>query len=63
MGYINDIRTERICVKLELKDVPGDDAVHDYIYREFMREEIGEGQMYFFYKRKAMKQMMSGTEF
>ena len=36
----------------------GDDAVQDYIYREFMREEIGEGQMFFFYKRKAMKQMM-----
>ena len=63
LGYINDIRTARNCVKLELKDGQGDDAVQDYIYREFMREEIGEGQMFFFYKRKAMKQMMSGTEF
>ena len=38
-------------------------SVQDYIYREFMREEIGEGQMYFFYKRKGVQQMMSGTDF
>lgn len=63
LGYVNAVRTARNCVKLELKDGQGDETVQDYIYREFMREEIGEGQMYFFYKRKGMKQMMSGTEF
>lgn len=63
MGYINDIRAARNCVKLELQTEEGEDKVQDYIYREFMREEIGEGQMYFFYKRKGVQQMMSGTDF
>ena len=63
MGYINDIRAARNCVKLELQAEEGEDKVQDYIYRVFMREEIGEGQMYFFYKRKGVQQMMSGTDF
>lgn len=63
LGYINEIRSARNCVKLELHDGEGDDKVQDYVCREFMREVIGEGQMYFFYKRKGMKQMMSGTTF
>ena len=63
ISYINDIRAARNCVKLELKDTDGAEEIQNYIYREFMREEIGEGQMFFYYKRKAMKEMMSGTEF
>lgn len=63
LGYINDVRAARNCVKLELKEDASDDAIQDYVYREFMREVIGEGQMFFFYKRRVVKQMMSGTEF
>lgn len=63
MEYINEIRAARNCVKLELKDTDGPEEIQKYIYREFMREEIGEGQMFYYYKRKAMKEMMSGSEF
>ncbi len=63
IGYINDIRTARNCVKLELKDTDGAAEIQNYIYREFMREEIGEGQMFFYYKRKGVTKMMSGSEF
>ena len=63
MEYINEIRAARNCIKLELKDTDGPEEIQKYIYREFMREEIGEGQMFYYYKRKAMKEMMSGSEF
>ena len=44
---------------------PGDteETIRQYITAEFMREVIGEGQLYFYYKRLAMEEILSGSEF
>ena len=63
LPYINDIRKARNCVNMELPTTDADKAIQNAVFREFMREMIGEGQMFFFYKRHATEQMMSGTEF
>jgi len=63
IGYINDIRRNRNCVNLELKDSDTKEKILPYITDEFAREMIGEGQLYFYYKRHAMTSILSGTSF
>ncbi len=63
MGYINEIRAARNCVKLELTESVDAGKMQDYITREFAREVIGEGQLFYFYKRHALTSVMSGTDF
>ena len=54
---INEIRVHR-----SVADVaPTAESVKDYITKEFAREVIGEGQLFFYYKRNAMEKMISGT--
>lgn len=63
LTYVNAIRNARNCVRLEQTDDLDSAKMEDYISREFAREVIGEGQLFFFYKRKAMNSIMSGTDF
>ena len=58
LGYINEIRAHRNCVNLagfttEKEKMSAVDA-------EFAREMIGEGQIYFYYKRLAKETVLSG---
>ena len=55
--YINDIRLHRNVANV----TPTATDVQDYITREFAREVIGEGQLFFYYKRHAMTTVQSGT--
>jgi hypothetical protein len=49
--WLNRLRTGRNCVSLS----PATTAqLKDLITREFRKEVIGEGQMFFYYKRNAM---------
>lgn len=61
IGYINELRSNRNCIDLE-EDNVGDD-IQQYITNEFAREMIGEGQLYFYYKRLNMDEVLSGTTF
>ena len=63
ISYINEIRKNRNCVDLELKDSDTRETIQSYITDEFAREVIGEGQLYFYYKRHAMTSIMSGSSF
>ena len=63
MEYINAIRTARNCVRLAYDESTTADAVKGYITKEFMREVIGEGQLFFYYKRNAMESVLSDTNF
>lgn len=58
LKYINVLRTHRACRNLE------DDSTLDLqnvITKEFAREVIGEGQLFYYYKRNAMTEIISGT--
>lgn len=58
LEYINAVRLHRACQNLV------DDAtlnIQDMITKEFAREVIGEGQLFFYYKRHAMENIISGT--
>lgn len=63
IGYVNRIREQRNCVNIELNASDTEESVRQYITDEFAREVIGEGQLYFYYKRHAMTEIMSGTSF
>lgn len=54
---INTLRAHRY-----IPDADPTASVDDLIFKEMYRETVGEGQIYFFYKRKAMTTMLSGTE-
>ena len=54
--YINTLRLHRGCV-----DVAAGSNLQDVITAEFAREVIGEGQLFYYYKRHAMEDIMSGT--
>ena len=57
LEYINTLRSHRACRNLE-----GDNFdLQKAITSEFAREVIGEGQLFYYYKRRAMEQMISGT--
>lgn len=47
-GYLNKLRNHR-----GLSSIGPADVVGDYVFQEYRREFIGEGQMFFYYKRKA----------
>jgi hypothetical protein len=49
--YLNLLRTARNCVSLAPATAT---QLKDYITNEFRKEVIGEGQMFFYYKRNAM---------
>ena len=55
--YINGIRLHRNVANV----TPTETDLQDYITREFAREVIGEGQLFFYYKRHAMEVVQSGT--
>ena len=61
--YINAVRKNRNCVNLELQESDTKETIQKYITAEFAREVIGEGQLYFYYKRHAMTEIMSGSDF
>lgn len=63
IDYVNAIRENRNCVNLDATIIDSKDTLQEYITAEFMRETIGEGQLYFYYKRLAMEYITSGTEF
>ena len=63
IAYINNVRNNRNCVNIELQSSDTEETIRQYITSEFMREVIGEGQLYFYYKRLAMEEILSGTEF
>lgn len=58
LGYINTIRTHRNCVNLPA--VTSEAEIQAYIDAEFVREMIGEGQIYFYYKRLGKTSVLSG---
>lgn len=58
LGYVNAIREHRNCVNIDAASVASKDALQEYIDDEFYRETIGEGQIYFYYKRHAMTTIM-----
>ena len=47
MAYLNELRNHR-----GLATLAESENLDDYIYQEYRREFIGEGQLFFFYKRK-----------
>lgn len=49
--YLNWLRTARFCVDLNPTTMT---QLKDFITNEFRKEVIGEGQMFFYYKRNAM---------
>ncbi|MBQ8889220.1 MAG: RagB/SusD family nutrient uptake outer membrane protein [Bacteroidaceae bacterium] len=61
IGYINTIRSNRNCVNLELTDFDTQETIQTYIGNEFARETIGEGQLYFYYKRLGKTSVLSGS--
>ncbi len=53
LGYVNAIREHRNCVFIDAASVTSKEDLQNYIDKEFYRETIGEGQIYFYYKRHA----------
>lgn len=57
LAYVNEIRMHRDC-----QNIPdGNVDLPDIITKEFAKEMIGEGQLFFYYKRLAMENLISGT--
>lgn len=50
-AYLNQLRLARFCVNLNPTTMA---QLKDFITNEFRKEIIGEGQMFFYYKRNAM---------
>ncbi len=63
VGYVNAIRAVRNCVNLTLTESDTKASIQEYITNEFMREVIGEGQLFFYYKRHAMPSILAGNGF
>ena len=61
IGYVNAIRANRNCVNIELTGNETQESIQTYIDNEFARETIGEGQLYFYYKRLAKTSVLSGS--
>lgn len=47
MAYLNELRNHR-----GLRSVTDSEKLDEFIYQEYRREFIGEGQLFFYYKRK-----------
>nr|WP_303642313.1 RagB/SusD family nutrient uptake outer membrane protein [uncultured Duncaniella sp.] len=56
LELINTLRLHRNC-----RDLPADTDIDRAITYEMAREVIGEGQLFYFYKRRAMTEIISGT--
>ena len=56
--YLNTIRNKRNCPNVEPAD---ENELKNYITNEFRKEMIGEGQMFFYYKRNAMESIPNGS--
>lgn len=59
LGYINAIRKNRNCVNFPA--VTSSAEIQEYVDAEFAREMIGEGQIYFHYKRLGKTSVLSGV--
>ena len=55
--YLNKLRFHRGCIDLQ---PTGPEVLQEMITAEFRREFIGEGQMFFYYKRKGMDYIPEG---
>lgn len=55
--YLNPLRLARRCVNLDAVD---EKELNQHIQWEYYRELIGEGQMFFYYKRKMMQNIPDG---
>ncbi len=58
IGYLNILRNARNCFSV----YPTIDGLKNYITSEYRKEMLGEGQMFFFYKRKEMVNIPDGTQ-
>ena len=56
--YLNTLRNKRNCPNVEVLDASD---LKSYITNEFRKEMIGEGQMFFYYKRNAMESIPNGS--
>lgn len=56
---INQLRLHRNTPNLELTAEDNKESVKAYVTKEFMREVVGEGQLFFYYKRNAMAKVLS----
>lgn len=57
VSYLNTIRNKRNCPNLEPLST---EELMDAITAEFRKEVIGEGQMFYFYKRRAVQNIPNG---
>lgn len=57
-GYVNRIRNVRGCGNIEVNA----ENLQECIMNEFAREVVGEGQLFFYYKRLGLEQVISGTK-
>lgn len=62
LGYVNAIREHRNCVHLDAANVATKEDLQLCIDDEFCRETIGEGQIYFYYKRHAKTEVLGCTD-
>lgn len=62
LGYVNKIREHRNCVNIDAALVATTDDLQQYIDNEFYRETIGEGQIYFYYKRHSKTTVLGCTD-
>ena len=58
VGYLNTLRNARNCFSV----YPTVDGLKNYIALEYRKEMLGEGQMFFFYKRKEIVNIPDGTQ-
>ena len=59
LGYVNTVRVHRSCVNHPA--VTSATEMQEYVDAEFAREMIGEGQIYFYYKRLGKTSVLSGS--
>ncbi len=58
VSYLNTLRNARNCFSV----YPGQDALINYISAEYRKEMLGEGQIFFFYKRRGMVNIPTGAQ-
>src|SRR5699024_2951496 len=56
LEYLNTVRFNR-----GLADLPASVSLQDEIRKEYAKEFYGEGQLFFYYKRKAMSPIPNGS--
>ena len=58
VGYLNTLRNARNCFSV----YPTADLLQDYIMNEYRREMLGEGQVFYYYKRKELVNIPDGGQ-